>query len=122
MQPAELHQSWQDLKSLRFLKLCVVLLLTVLVLTIALLLWRTSAFPPVVPFYYSLPWGEEQLASPLHLWFMIIGTVLIVLTNWTAAWIIRPKSAFLSNTLIVSAAIILLLGLYTVWRIVFLVT
>lgn len=40
-----------------------------------------SKLPPQVPFFYSLPWGKEQLAPPASLWFFPASSLVLVLTN-----------------------------------------
>lgn len=35
-----------------------------------------SNLPPEIPLYYSKPWGEEQLAHPLSLFILPIGTLI----------------------------------------------
>ncbi len=37
--------------------------------------------PPLVPLYYSLPWGEDQLAKKLELFFIPFSAVVIFLLN-----------------------------------------
>lgn len=37
--------------------------------------------PPQVPLFYSLPWGKEQLAPPVLLWFLPASSSVLVVIN-----------------------------------------
>lgn len=45
-------------------------------LTIGIILLNLSKLPPEIPLYYSKPWGEEQLAHPLSLFILPVGTLI----------------------------------------------
>lgn len=44
---------------------------------VLLILFGWKFFPPEIPLFYSQPWGQEQLASPLML-FILPGLGLII--------------------------------------------
>jgi len=49
-----------------------------IILQFSLILGLGHLLPPLIPFYYSQPWGPSQLASPHHL-FLLPGLSLFVL-------------------------------------------
>jgi len=55
------------------------LAVTVLVVTISLLVVYRASFPPQVPLWYSLPWGQDQLAAPYWLW--LLPSLIAVVTG-----------------------------------------
>lgn len=47
--------------------------------------WKT--LPPQLPWFYSLPWGEQQLASKLWIVSILGGMALVlILTRVMAKW------------------------------------
>ena len=77
--------------------------------------------PPVVPLFYSLPWGEEQLAGPIWLTLPLglavgMGLVVQVLTARI------KKEAFLTAIILAGSIVSqIILGLAVV-RIILLIT
>lgn len=52
---------------------------------VIIITWQLSSLPPMVPLYYSRPWGEEQLAQkqslfifPLGILFWYIVTIIFI--------------------------------------------
>ena len=84
-------------------------------LTIA---WYWQRLPPVVPLLYSLPWGEEQLVSPLGLVFLNLGPILVFGINSLLSLALRDASRLYSRILLVSATIITLLVSITTIQII----
>ena len=76
----------------------------------ASLLFFWAKLPPQLPWFYSLPWGENQLISKL--WFGIGLAVLslIVLLNYFIARRLDKKDKVVA--LVVESATALLTGLY----------
>ena len=66
--------------------------------------------PPQIPLFYSLPWGEEQLAAPGNM----LWAVAAIWVVWILSWLIirtgkeRILSAFVAATGLVSEIIIIL--------------
>lgn len=96
--------------------------LTFIILQIGLILLKYSNLPQQVPFYYSLPWGETQLAPVDYLFFLPgISFVILVVNNFTAA-IILPKIRLLSLLLSIFSLISSLFLFYSLLEIVFLIS
>ncbi len=99
------------------LRLSGLLLLT----SFGFLVWFWSKLPPVIPFFYSLPWGEEQLASPLALWISLTATIVITVVNNLLVFILYKKSTYLAQVLSVATFVINLLIAIAIIRIILLV-
>lgn len=78
--------------------------------------------PPVVPLYYSLPWGEEQLSPTIGLAGVILGVFVFYLINTLAAFLILNRSKFLAHLLLCAATLMTLLTAITTIQIILLVT
>jgi len=77
--------------------------------------------PPVIPLYYSLPWGEDQLAKKLELFFIPFSAVVIFLLNVVISLLFLKKDNFLVQLLMWTSCAIVLFGLITLTKIIFLV-
>ena len=73
------------------------------VLAILILFTR---LPPLVPLWYSRPWGTDQLASPLWLFILPVGSVLLYVINlvisifFTAEYLVFTQMIFLTSLLV----------------------
>lgn len=91
---------WRKLKTNAYERAAVKLsffFLGTLILIDLIFFWR---LPPKIPLFYSRPWGEAQLASPLFL-FLLTGTVMaLVLMNLLVTAIVYNKERLLSQILL----------------------
>ncbi|MBI2007417.1 MAG: hypothetical protein HYS83_01825 [Candidatus Blackburnbacteria bacterium] len=88
-------------------------------LFLLLIFWKK--LPSQVPLFYSKPWGEEQLVSPV---FFLIPLVLsggFLLVNTFLASVL-PENAFLKRSLVLAAAISSVLASIAVIRVLFLIS
>lgn len=68
-----------------------------------LLVFFWSKLPPQIPLFYSLPWGEEQLASPVSVLILPGGIFLIILFNFLTAIFLASENLILRTVSLVSA-------------------
>lgn len=81
----------------------------ILSLIIALSTALLNFLPPKLPLFYSLPWGEGQLAN--HQQFLIIPASIsaIALLNLIISWQLHPSQSFFKTVLITSSAVVTLI-------------
>jgi hypothetical protein len=94
-------------------------LISIILFVISLLLLAISwnKLSPQVPFYYSLPWGEDQLATPGELW-LIPGSILIVIfANFILSKLFKEE-VLLRQIAEAVTSIFAFLALFTLIRIV----
>ncbi len=81
----------------------------VLIMNIFSLLYILIKFPklpPLVPLWYSRPWGADQLVSPLWLFMLPLGSMVWYLINaaismyLTREYLIFTQMVFLSSFLV----------------------
>lgn len=77
--------------------------------------------PPSIPLYYSLPWGEEQLAKPSDLFIIPFSIMIIFLLNLILSMVFLKRDNFLIQFLMWSSCLIALGGLITLTKIILLV-
>lgn len=84
-------------------------LVIITLLVIGILLF-VSHFPPIVPFFNSLPWGVDRLA-PLGM-VMLLPPVLIFifLLNYVITFSIYKKHTLIARILAVNALLFIFLG------------
>jgi hypothetical protein len=87
----------------------------------ALLIWKFNNLPDQVPLYYSLPWGESQLASASALFLLPIFSLLILLINHLLAAAFFKVIPLLSRLLILMSLIVSLFSFITLAKIISLI-
>ena len=87
----------------------------------ALLVWKFNSLPDQVPLYYSLPWGESQLASTSALFLLPIFSLLILLINHLLAVAFLKIIPLLSRLLILMSLVVSLFSFITLAQIIILI-
>ncbi len=91
--------------------------LSLLALVVA---WRF--LPPEVPLFYSLPYGQSELAGRLFLWLLPAASLLIFLLNFQLAIKFFSKEELLAQIALLTTSIVSLLSSITLIKIIFLAT
>lgn len=86
------------------------------------LFWRWSLLPPLVPLWYSRPWGIDQLASPAWLFLLPVGSLLWYVTNVLLAVYVTHEYLIFTQTLFLTSLVTSLLSFLALVKIVFLVS
>lgn len=84
-------------------------------LTIVILL---NFLPPKLPLFYSLPWGEDQLATHQQFFIIPASIALIAPLNLVISWQLHPSQSFLKKVLLVSSTIVSFILTLTLIKIV----
>ena len=109
---------WQKKDNSQFLRLN----LLIIGLQLAFLIYKFNQLPPEVPLFYSLPFGEEQLATASQLFFIPIFSITIGLINTIFTVVFLPNHQLLSRLLIIFSVIYSLLSLITIYHIITLIS
>lgn len=75
------NEIWSAFKSNKSVKLAGWLCLLFLFFSFSLFIFTLKRLPPEIPLFYSLPWGEEQLAPSIALLLLPLGILLIAFLN-----------------------------------------
>lgn len=96
-------------------------LLTIFMSLLILIFWviNYSKLPPQLPLFYSLPWGETQLASLPQ--FLILSSliILILLINLIISWHLHPSQILTKRIISLTTAFTSFLILITAFRIIY---
>lgn len=98
---------------------CVYLSVFLNIVSAIVILALKGFLPPVVPLFYGLPTGAEQLTPKLELF--LVPTVGLIITAINVLVSIFSKDDFLKKSLIISTTFISLLLTVTVIKIVLLI-
>lgn len=94
--------------------------LSLFIALVLLLSWVTilSDLPPQVPLFYSLAWGENQLASKTQLIILPALIFLITLANVILSWHLHKSQNFVKRILATSSLLFTILLVIASLRIV----
>jgi hypothetical protein len=90
--------------------------------SIIIITWVWQKFPPYIPLWYSKPWGQDRLASPISLFLLPISTLLIYLTNVITAFYMRHKHPIYARILLLTSLLVSVISVFVVIGITKLVT
>lgn len=88
---------------------------------LGLILVTWAWLPPQLPFFYSKPWGGEQLVQPFSLFILPLLGLIVFFGNLTLMSFISRKELLIRHILIISIFIFNLLSLITLVQIIRLV-
>ncbi len=120
-----MHHFINQLKIFRddnFLKWPVGLSLVCVLTSFLFLAFSWRKLPPLLPLFFSLPWGEEQLTQPKTLIFLLLGVLGLVILNYIFVLLFYSKTTYFSRMLSVSTVIISFMILFAIVHIIWLVT
>lgn len=96
--------------------------LLLIIFQIAILIFKFNDLPQQVPFYYSLPWGEEQLASAASLFLLPTFSIVVLLLNNLLATFFFKTIELFSRLLTIFSLIFSLFATISLSRIIFLIS
>ncbi|MDD2225330.1 MAG: hypothetical protein PHP97_04210 [Candidatus Shapirobacteria bacterium] len=109
---------WQEKINSQFLRWNLLLI----IFQIAILFFKFNELPQQVPLYYSLPWGEEQLASAASLFLLPTFSIVILLINNLIATFFFKSIPLFSRLLVIFSLIFSLLSSISLTRIILLIS
>lgn len=101
----------------RTIAVSILIALIAVIGTLGLTLWVYASLPLVVPFWYSIPWGEARLAPRIFLIYLLGGALLLILGNLLVAKIARSIPTA-THLLALTSALVAILASITVLQII----
>jgi len=89
---------------------------------IVVLFLKFNELPQQVPFFYSLPWGEDQLASAVSLFLLPTFSIVIALINNLIANFFFKTINLFSRFLVIFSLVFSLLSSIALVRIILLIS
>lgn len=109
---------WQEKINNQFFRWNLILI----IFQLGLLFFKFNDLPQQVPLYYSLPWGEEQLASAASLFLLPTFSIVVLLFNNLIATIFFKTIPLFSRLLVIFSLIYSLLSTISLIRIILLIS
>ncbi|MFA6184684.1 MAG: hypothetical protein WCT51_04360 [Candidatus Shapirobacteria bacterium] len=109
---------WQEKINSQFLRWNLFLI----IFQIVILFFKFNNLPQQVPLYYSLPWGEEQLASTTSLFLLPTFSIIILLINNLIATFFFKSIPLFSRLLVFFSLVFSLLAAISLTRIILLIS
>jgi len=116
------RDAWNAVKNNWIIQVVNKSVITCLVISLLFIAWRWLRLPPSVPLWYSRPWGTEQLASPIWLFLLPLGGLLIFFINLAISMYITAQYLIFTQVLFLASLLVNILSLVTLVKILFLVT
>lgn len=89
-----------------------------IVINLAYLILRFKELPSEVPLFYSLPWGEQQLAPPSYLFIFPIFSITTSLFNSILAAFFLHSIQLLSRLLLAFSLAVSFFSLFATYNII----
>lgn len=117
-----LHEAWNNIKNNWIIQVVNKSVIVCLIISLFCIAWRWTRLPPSVPLWYSRPWGTDQLASPIWLFLLPLGALVIYFINLAISMYITAQYLIFTQVLFLSSLLVNILSLVTLVKILFLVT
>jgi hypothetical protein len=112
---------YKELQENKIIRLSALWSLFFAVISILILVIVFQRLPPVVPLWFSRPWGEERLAHPLWLFVLPGGALLWIAATVEFCLRFTKEHLVFSQILFLSIAFVSLLSLATTAMIVWII-
>ena len=117
-----IRTSWSQVKSNWFVSLVQKIVLSLFLISIGLLVWRWRMLPPLVPLWYSRPWGADQLASPYWLFILPVASLILYGISFVASMYVTAEYLIFTQMLFLSSLLVSILSFVSLIKIIFLIT
>lgn len=121
-QPEEISQLWKTVKRNWVISLVNKFVVILTLISIAAIVWRWKLLPPLVPLWYSRPWGVDELAPPIFLFLLPMTSIIVYSINVVISIYLTSEYLIFTQVLFLSSLVVSLLTCITLIKILFLVT
>lgn len=118
----EAQSVWKQMNSNWIIGLSTRIVFGITILSLILFLVQYRSLPAQVPLWYSRPWGTDQLAHPLLLLLLPLGSLFLYAINALLAIFLLSEYLIFSQIAFLTSLIVSLLSLVSLARILFLIT
>ncbi|QQG40878.1 MAG: hypothetical protein HYV37_00960 [Candidatus Levyibacteriota bacterium] len=91
------------------------------ILQLFFLLFYLPKFPPVIPLYNQMPWGEERLATKSQIFIPLLMSVFIVISNFFCSYFIYNKMPLVARFLCMTSFLVAFFSFILIIRTVFII-
>lgn len=120
MEPKFMKEKFSTILSDQFVRISLLLSVIFIVPLIAIIIATYGSLPPLIPFFNSMPWGEQRLIGSNITIILPMLLVAIFVGNVLLATFVYTKYVLISRIVLFNCFLILLLGLLAYLQILFL--
>jgi len=120
--PATIFQTWKELSRNHIVSIVNRLILFFTIASAVVLAWFWRFLPPLVPLWYSLPWGADRLANPAWLIILPAGVLVWYGASIVIATYVTREYLTFTQILLLTTLLGAFLSFVTLVKILFLVT
>lgn len=113
---------WKEIQHNWLIQLVTKFVIFFIIASLAAIAWKWNHLPPLVPLWYSRPWGTDQLAKPYWLFILPLGGLLIYFMNLLIAMYVTTEYLIFTQILFISSFIVNVLSFITLITILFIIT
>lgn len=114
LQVGALGKFWQQKSNHQLFRWNIIFIIAQL----AFLIFKFNTLPDQIPLYYSLPWGESQLASVSALFFLPTFSIVLLLINHLFATFFFNSIKLFSRLLVAFSLIFSIFSFITLFQII----
>jgi hypothetical protein len=118
----ESTRAWEDIKTNWLIRNTGRIVLSISVGSLSAIAFLYTQLPPLVPLWYSRPWGTDQLAHPLWLLIFPAGSICIFLINRMITKYFAAQYLIFSQILFLTSLVSSVLSLLALTKILLLIT
>jgi hypothetical protein len=118
IQISTLGEFWQEKYNSQIFRWNIILIL----LQLALLVFKFNDLPQQVPLYYSLPWGSQQLSHASNLFLLPTFSIIVGLINNLLATFFFHTALLFSRLLLITSLLFSLFSVITLLQIINLIS
>lgn len=104
----------------QFTRISLIFSIIFLIPLLAIIIISYNNLPPLIPFFNSMPWGDERLFSSNFILFLPIILLIIFSSNLFLAIISYAKYVLVARIIMINTFLFLVLGLLACLQILFL--
>jgi hypothetical protein len=117
-----MNQAWKEVKNNWLIQLVTKFVAALVIASVAVIILRWNRMPPLVPLWYSRPWGTDQLAHPIWLFLLPLGGLAIFFLNLAVSIFITAEYLIFTQVLFIASFLVNFLSFITLIKIVFIIT
>jgi hypothetical protein len=120
--PITVFRTWKELSRNHIISVVNRLVVGLTAASIAVIAWFWRFLPPLVPLWYSRPWGEDRLATPAWLFVLPAGALVWYAVSIIIATYVTREYLTFTQILLLTTLLGAILSFVTLVKILFLVT
>jgi hypothetical protein len=117
-----MNPAWKEVQKNWLIQLITKFVVLFVIASVAVIVWRWNRMPPQIPLWYSRPWGADELAAPIWLFLLPIGSLAIFFINLLISMYVTAEYLIFTQVLFIASFIVNFLSFITLIKIIFIIT